>query len=164
MTSLFLGVIDQPYTQGPIAPRRAVHRRNRRSGKEESFSAPASGQATTGDVAGYLEAKYHVHEIFFEEHKEEIGNDLAHAMAGALENLMQGAPVSDQPLKQATDWLQEGFQEFIDSKAMDALGYPGIPTAASIKGVRHRKTTLEPGRPSFQDTGIYEASFAAWVE
>ena len=42
MTSLFLGVIDQPYTQGPVAPRRVVHRRNRRSGKEESFSAPAS--------------------------------------------------------------------------------------------------------------------------
>jgi hypothetical protein len=50
------------------------------------------------------------------------------------------------------------FKAFIDDEDMNNM-VPGVPTKVSIKGRRGRK----PG-PSFLRTGIYKASFRAWVE
>jgi hypothetical protein len=51
-------------------------------------------------------------------------------------------------------------------KEMDRLGYPGVPTKASLDGVSHRFKNKRgaPGRPSFSDTGLYEDSFVAWID
>ena len=151
MPILHLGVIDLPYASSPAA-----------KGKR----TPKRGSAvTTGDVATFLEDKYHVMEVFFNQHAPEIGDDLAKSVQGALENLLLGAPPQTDPFGTATSAIEARFQTFIDLKEMDKLGYPGVPTAASIKGIRSRfKKRLDPGRPSFQDSGQYEASFRAWVD
>jgi len=50
---------------------------------------------------------------------------------------------------------------------MDQLGYPGIPTGAAEAGVNHRLlhpyAKDNPERPSFIDTGQYQADFKSWV-
>jgi len=153
MPVLHLGVIDQPYSFAP-----EPNRRRRKKVK--------AGTQSTGDVAGWLEARYHVMEIFYELHAEDVfAPAIANSLNGALESILMGAPITIDAYGAAAAVIEERFRQFIDQKEMDALGYPGVPTAASIRGVRRRfKRRLDPGRPSFQDTGLYEASFKAWVD
>jgi hypothetical protein len=149
LTKLHFGVLDIPYTEAP----------------EKGSKKAASGTQTTGDVATWLEDKYHVLEIFYNQHQEEIVGALENGLAGSLENMMLGAPVNANIFGTAESEITTLFRKFIESKEMDHLGYPGVPTKASLKGVNHRlKLKKGPVRPSFRDTGLYEASMRAWVE
>lgn len=139
---LHLGVLDIPYT---------------------------NGSKTTGDVAEILEARYHVMELFAEtvgaEHIEKAFEESAKA---AVEDLMSGAPAASISLTDdATQGLETAFRVFIDQRKLDYVE-PGVPTEASLKGVNHRfkraNAKGNPVRPSFKDTGLYEASFKAWTE
>lgn len=139
---LHLGVIDVPY---------------------QSEEKKGSSSETTGDVAERLEAHYSVMETFTDRHGGFIADALANSMAGALENIMAGAPPSNNPFGSAESAIEERFRAFIDGKEMN--GVPGVPTKASLLGIRSRfKNRRDPGRPSFQDTGLYETSFKAWME
>lgn len=143
MTTLHLGVIEQPYDDG--------------EGK------------TTGDVADILEAKYHIMEIFAEVHGDEIADDLAQGFQGTLESLLSNRPVDpDDIFNAGTTKIEDRFHDFILGGEMEALGYPGVPTGAAIKGVNHRLAhpyaKANPSRQSFIDTGLYEASFKAWID
>lgn len=160
---LHLGVVDLPYNtpDGSIAPEIA--------GALSHGNPPKRGQvkiaATIGDVATFLENKYHVMEIFFEAHQADIAEALESSLAGALENLLMGGPATAPAWGAATSAIEALFRKFLDSKEMDELGIPGVPTAASLKGVSHRfKQKAGPIRPSFVDTGMYEASFTVWVD
>jgi hypothetical protein len=169
MTTLHLGVIDIPYaTNVPEAARRVVHRTHK-NGTVETFTAPPSGGETTGDVATILEEKYHVMEVF----AEEVGMDLIaqaleHSAAGAIENLLLGAPPEGLSLTAEAEGEIEGaFRHFLDQREMDGV-MPGVATEAAKKGVNHRlkhpyaKANKE--RSSFVDTGTYQTSFKAWAE
>jgi hypothetical protein len=148
---LHLGVIDLPYNQPPTGKRR------RRK--------VAAGTQTTGDVAGWLENRYHVMEIFFEEHVEDVATDLEDGLAGALESLMIGAPASLDAFGTATSKIDDRFKKFLSDREMEGLGYPGVPTEAARKGVNRRlKVKRGSPRPSFVDTGLYMASFKSWVD
>jgi hypothetical protein len=142
MTVLHLGVLDVPY---------------------------ADGKVTTGEVATILEDKYHVIELFAEEMgADAIGEALAHSAKAAVEDLMSGAPQSSVHLTfEATEEIATAFRVFIDQKELDGV-VPGVPTAASLKGVNHRLkrpyAKANPIRPSFKDTGVYENSFRAWTD
>lgn len=153
MPILHLGVIDQPYNQRP-APS------NRKRPKV------AAGMQTTGDVAGWLETRYHVMEIFYEVHKDDVfAKALEDSVEGALQSLLMGAPATIDIYGSATSAIEIAFKKFIDTKEMDSIGVAGVPTHASIIGIRSRfKNRRDPGRPSFQDTGLYETSFKAWVD
>jgi len=147
--TLHLGVDVQPYVEAP----------------SEGQKKATASTVTTGDVAEFLEAKYHVMEIFFEAHSEEIGEFITDSLAGTIEDLVTGASPDQDPFGEVGEKIKSLFTKFIDSKEMDKLGYPGVPTAASIKGVRSRfKKRLDPGRPSFQDSSLYEDSFMAWID
>jgi len=140
MPVLHLGVLVQSYGNGPSA-------------------------VDTADVAGWLEDKYHVMEIFYEHHDKQIADAMANSMQGALETVMMGGPAGD-PFASAADEIHKEFQDFILTKEMDRLGYPGVPTQASLQGVSHRHKSRRgsPGRPSFYDTGLYVNSFRAWTD
>lgn len=151
MPVLHLGVVDIPYSQAPSAGQRKVK----------------AATVTTGDVAEWLETRYHVMEVFFRQHAQEVAGDLEHSLAGALEDLLLGAPPGADAFGTAMAKVHDRFQAFIDLKEMDALGYPGVPTQASLRGVRHRfkhPYKRRAPRPSFQDTGLYETSFTSWVD
>jgi hypothetical protein len=155
MPILHLGVADVPYVNPPQSVKRGR--------KPKKAKTP---NQTTGDVAEILEDKYHIMRVFYEEHKSDIALSLESALAGSLENLLLGASPSNAPFAEGTNKIKSLFQRFIDDKEMDRLGIPGVPTEASLLGIDHRlqKGNRRPGRPSFQDTAIYESSFESWVD
>jgi len=144
MTTLHLGVMDQPYDN--------------------------SLGATTGSVAEILEEKYHVMEVFFESRIDDVTDALEKSIQGALDALDMGAPVENiDPFGSATADIEAAFRHFLDSQEIERLGIPGVPTQAALDGVSHRfkkpkgkKGAKRAPRPSFIDTGLYEASMKAW--
>ena len=127
----------------------------------------AEGAKTTGDVADILEEKYHVMEHFWEMHQGKIVDALTDSVKGALESMMMGGPRDSDPNAAGASEVERMFRDFLSNKEMDSLGYPGIPTAASLAGVSHRfkrPYKRRPPRPSFIDTGQYEASMKVWVD
>jgi hypothetical protein len=164
MPTLHLGVLDVGYVQTESAPKRAPKRP--RKGPHKAH-AKKYQNISTGDVAEILESKYHPMEIFFEQHKEDIAADLEGSLAGALESLLMGAPPSLDAFGSATSQIEDRFKKFLSEKEMEGLGYPGVPTKAALMGVSHRflhPYKKRPPRPSFIDTGLYQASFKSWVD
>jgi hypothetical protein len=152
MPVLHLGVDDIPYSEAPPPVKR---------GRKPAGTA----NETTGDVAEILEDKYHIIQIFYEQHQKDVALALESSLVGALESLLLGAPTNLSPLGEATDKIQTAFKRFLSEKEMDRLGYPGIPTKASLMGISHRfKGKKGSPRPSFIDTGLYENSFRSWVD
>lgn len=122
-----------------------------------------TGGVSTGDVAEILESKYHVMEVFAGTHIDDIANDLADSVAGALETLMAGGPVQADPTIAAMGTIEKRFQDFLTHEEM--AGWPGVPTQAALEGRSSRfKGKRGPRRPSLIDTGTYLASFKAWVK
>lgn len=141
--TLNLGVIVQPY-------------------RSESKSA---GAVTTGDVAQWLEKRYGVMEVFARVHSRVIENALVTSVEGALEALVMGRRVD--PFARATQAITTRFKRYINSYEAERVGIPGTPTGAALRGVSHRLAhpyrKSNPRRPSFRDTGTYEASAVTWV-
>lgn len=157
MTTLHLGVMDVPYVRAPPKRRRAK---------------TMAGEVTTGQVAEWLENKYHILEHFWQIHGKEAVADLELSLSGTLENLMMGSPLGSDPYAAAESSIEDRMKRFIIEGEMDALGYPGIPTKAarerasgrrrSSRFKRRRGTGARP--VSFYDSGLYQSSLKAWVE
>ena len=144
MTTLHLGVVDVAYTGDDGA------------GK------------TTGDVAGYLEDRYHIMRVFIENHEKFVGDALADAVAGAIESMMQGKPGGALDLKGATGKIEERFRDYLSSGELARMLPVSQQSQAAAAGVNHRKITpyakKNKARAAFIDTGLYQASFRAWVD
>jgi hypothetical protein len=145
MPVLHLGVVDLPYVG-----RRGV---------------------TTGDVAGWLENRYHVLEHFMEVHHEEIAADLESSLAGALENVMAGAPLDAEAFATGASAIEDRMKSFVAEGEMESLGYPGVPTQASLdrasgkrRSARFKRRRATGKSVSFVDSGLYQSSLKAWVE
>jgi hypothetical protein len=162
---LHLGVIDVPYVQPNPQPkarkasaRPRLHKRHRKK----------YANVTTGDVAEILEAKYHVMEVFFRQHDQDVvAVQLEKSLKCAVESLMMGAPLTLDPFGTATSEIENRMKQFLSNREMDALGYPGVPTMAAQMGVSHRFAhpyKRRPARPSFIDTGLYQSSMKAWID
>lgn len=142
MPTLHLGVIDIPY-------------------------AGKSG-ITTGDVADILEARYHILELYYEiAGAEIIAQVLETSAAEAMESMAMGSNVGISLTADAEERLGAAFRVFLAQDELSGL-VPGVPTAASNKGVSHRLkhpyAKDNPERPSFIDTGLYSASMRAWID
>ena len=173
MTTLHLGVIEQSY--GWAAPPgetklqeglRVGRRKPKRTKARKLFGF--SSAVTTGDVAEILEAKYHVMESFYELHQEEIGDLIVRSLAAKIETIQQGGYAGfDEPFAGATTVIEDRFKQFLSQKEIETLGIPGVPTKAALAGVSHRfkhPYAARGARPSFIDSGLYQASFKAWVD
>jgi hypothetical protein len=150
---LLLGVVDAAYSDG-------------------------DGAKTTGEVAGYLEDEYHVMRTFLEIYEEQIGEFLADAMAGEIESLAQGKPITifgkdidtqlgDRVISgmSVNGKIEEAFRSYLDSREWKATS--GQKVEAAEKGVSQRKkqpNKKRPARAEFFDTGLYSASFRAWTQ
>lgn len=153
---LHLGVIDIPYRLKPSPHRRKA----------------AGGTVTTGDVAGFLENRYHVMEVFFRENEASVATAIESGLQGAIDSLLMGAPLSVAPFGAATSQIEDALKQWIATGGMDRLGYPGVPTQAAIDRAsgkkrsarfkRRRATNASP--VSFVDTGLYQASIKSWVD
>jgi hypothetical protein len=122
------------------------------------------GAVTTGDVAGWLEADYHVMETFYEEYQYRIGQWLADAIADQIQDIADGAPPPGDPFTDGTQKIERAFRQFLSRGEIEAIN-PDTPTQAALEGrSKRRKRTRGPRRPSFIDTGTYSAAFRAWIE
>jgi len=145
---LHLGVIDFPYVS--------------QSGEKKSGKIVVE---TTGDVAEILEGKYHIMEHFFELHGDDIAAALEDGLAGALETLLLGGSPATDLFASGAAKIEEIFRRFLESRELETLGYPGIPTQSALLGISHRfKKKRGPRRPSFIDTGAYEGAFKIWLD
>ena len=131
--------------------------------------ANGSGETTTGDVAEILEKNYGVMRTFYELRREKIAGYLADSMAGAIQDLVNGAPRRD-PTYGAMQKIETEFRGFIFSGEMGRMykAFTGQEiSAAAARGVNHRKkhpyAASNPARVAFVDTGTYVASFRSWV-
>jgi hypothetical protein len=130
---------------------------------------------TTGDVAEWLEAKYHIFEIFYMTHVDDIvAPAIDDSLQGAIESIMLGAPPTNNPFGTATSKIADGLKQFIATGEMETLGYPGVPTQAARdraagrrRGARFKTaaaTGASKAAVSFVDSGLYEGSITAWVD
>lgn len=167
--TLHLGVIDVPYVERePEARRKARLAKNAKRVLPVKLRHPSAEHKTTGDVATILEARYGVMEAFFENKEVMLVDFLSESVAGAIEDLVVGAPVGDRdPFAEGTSKIEESFREFLSSREAERVGIKGTPTKAARRGVNHRfkhpYAKANPRRPSFIDTGLYQASMKAWV-
>lgn len=176
---LHLGVFDIPYADAsyqPLTQKQAAKRflgaakKGSSHAKKKSFTSPkiaASQHKTTGDVATILEEKYHIMEIFFELHENQVVGMLEQSMEDALMSIHSGGPGYLDPNLAGTSELETEFKNFLSNRGMDQTATPGVPTKAALRGVSHRflhPYAKRPSRPSFIDTGLYQANFHAWME
>lgn len=152
IVKLVMGVIDIPYANAPRDP----------------DTKAKSGTQTTGDVAGWLEEKYGLMQHFYDAHQTDIAADFENALAGALETVLMGGPAPRDVFAGATSKVEERFKTFLSSKEAERVGMAGVPTQAALNGVNHRLKhpyrKSNPRRPSFIDTGMFQASMKAWTE
>jgi hypothetical protein len=148
MTTLHLGVTVVPYQIG----------RNRQD---------------TGGVADILEARYGIMQAFWNKHGQEYIDGLVMGSVEAMEAQLTGRSVRVDR-RTVLSKMQGDFRRFISQREVEnavrdvgPLRFP-VPTQAAIKGISHRRAhpyaKRNPRRPSFRDTGLYEASFRAWVD
>ena len=154
MPVLHLGVIDLPYVHAPSRRQRKVR----------------AGTVTTGDVAGWLEDRYHILETYAHVHEGDIVRSLENGIGGSLENLMMGAPPSLDVFGQATSEIEQGMKDFISKNEMAALGYPGVPTKAALARAGGKASArMKRGRKSnavavsFIDSGLFQSSLKATI-
>jgi hypothetical protein len=73
----------------------------------------------------------------------------------------------ENPFAGAMDKTTHDLKVFLSSQEAEKVGIPGTPTQAALRGVNHRRRhpyrRSNPRRPSFIDSGLYEASMRAWI-
>ena len=163
---LHLGVIDQAYANAPIET-------NVPQAKKGKLNKPIkpkvkSGEQTTGDVAEWLEDKYHIMQTFADAKLDKIAANLEDALAGSLESMMMGAPPPGNPFAGGESKIEAMFKDFILTQEVEQMGILGVPTQAALDGVNHRLkhpyAKGNPRRPSFVDTSLFVQSFKCWVD
>lgn len=126
------------------------------------------GGQTTGEVAERLEGRYRIMQRFSAAHEDFIKDRLSAALAEGFETLLVSGRAPPDIFAGACSEIEERFRQFLDLRELDAAMDPGIPTKASLRGVNHRLkrpyAKSNPPRPSFIDTGAYQASMKAWVD
>lgn len=160
MTTLNIGVIDIPYAyEQEILTKKG---KPRKKGKKVQLSI------TTGEVAQYIEAEYHVMEVFYEIYQERIIDSLTEAVLGDLDNILNGKPPNADLFAVAASEIEGWFKRFLSSREVESVGIPGVQTQAAKDGVNHRfahpYAKGNPERPSFIDTGLYQSSVKVWIE
>lgn len=141
MPTLHLGVLDMPYAD--------------------------EGGKTTYEVAGYLENRYHIMEVFFTMNERFFGDTMADSVSNALTAIMNGADQTTfDPTGEGMSEIEDRFRTFLSMRELDGV-VPGVPTTAARMGVSHRfkrPHARRAARPSFIDTGLYQSTFRAWMD
>jgi hypothetical protein len=161
---LVFGVIDIPYVE---YDEKGKPKKKKKS-KKSTQNVKKGSTATTGSVAEDLEKKYKIMAKFYELHEDEIAVEIVKSLEGSIVNMLAtGHMPSDNStgFDEAAEAIQEKFKKFLDTEEMAHTGTPGVPTEAALRGVNHRlKVSRGARRPSFIDTGQYQAAMKVWVK
>jgi hypothetical protein len=165
--TLHMGFINTPYTREtimrPVASSKKEEKRNRKRGFTRTMTAIK--------VAGILEGKYNIVETFSEIYGEEIQNLLHDQFRETAKQIIieRGGRTTaslKNLMKPATRQIELMFRSFLNNEEMNGM-VEGVPTDAAKGGkLRGRGKITRKGlqRASFINTGIYRASFRAWVK
>ena len=184
MPTLVLGVIDFPYANEPPEPKKVPLAKVGKAAKpiKPAETAAENRVVTTGQVAEYLENKYHIMRLFVEMQEAVIEMELVESVKSAIINLSLGGQVGDgigEALNDAVSEIEREFRTFLDENELQDAGVPGVPTKAAMNGVNHRfksklnnvsmaekqaGTRVGTPRVSFIDTGTYQKAFKVWTE
>lgn len=138
MTTFHLGVVDIAYTE---------------DGKS----------ATTGKVAGILEANYGVMRTFLELHEQDIADAVAKQFSGMLENAKMGAPLNYGVV--IFPEIHAEFAEYLDTGEWERTS--GQIVAAAQAGHRSTNKSImankKGSRVAFVDTHTYKNAMQAWL-
>lgn len=135
---------------------------------------------TSYGLGKILEEKYTLFSSYVEMHQKDIEHELSEALAGAFETFVATGHVAKNPFDAAGQELTLGLKKFIYQEEL-AGKVAGVPTQAALEGISTRTmsgktpTKVRKGqkfkrvktgvrRPSFIDTGIFEASTKVWIE
>jgi hypothetical protein len=158
--SLHMGFINTPYLQENLAtPFRAAEKEEKRK-RKRGFSRTMTAEK----LSKILESKYGIVETFSGVYEEEIKSLMHEGFREVAENIISTRKAGETTVQMKklmnpyTKQIESMFRTFIDNEEMNGM-VPGVPTKVSIKGRGRRR----PG-PSFIRTGIYKASFRAWVK
>jgi len=165
VTTLNIGVIDVPYAY--------EQEHLTKKGKPFKKRRKVTLSITTGEVAEYLEDHYAVMETFFEAYRDRIEESLVEAVLGDLDNVLNNRPANPEIFAPACSEIEAWFKHYLSSREAEyqaSLKGPtlAVPTQAALAGVNHRLAHpyagSNPRRPSFIDTGLYQASVKVWIE
>ncbi|WP_455387437.1 hypothetical protein [Petrachloros mirabilis] len=139
MPTLHLGVMDVAYSDPEV-----------------------KGSVSTGEVAEFLENKYHVMEVFFELYQKKIAEQLSEAMAERIESMVQGNTNLDMK-NFDVGTIERMFRQYLSADEWQKIS--GQQIKAARLGISHRKKQKkrEGPRPAFIDTGLYQQTFKSWV-
>jgi len=116
----------------------------------------------SAEVAKELEEKYALVDTFYLSVADELSDALEEVFGEAIETTMMSKPPKKIPTDQITKKIEEEFRTYLDHEEH------GIKTTAAQRGVSHLLpqpySRKNPPRQSFIDTGLYRASFRAWIE
>ena len=146
----------------------------------------AEGSTTTGKVARYLEDDYHVMRTFVELHGDEIASHIADEFVGAIQDIALGKPPSLDAIG-PMHAIETDFRHYLDRGEWESTSGQVIQAAQS--GISHRFKSVSgkslsarsiaagavkargkvlkrarKARKAFIDTGLYQASFTAWIK
>lgn len=168
-TVLNLGVTDIPYAwgqraSGGISASQAM-RAARRVARGQGPPPNAGGGVTTGDVANRLELRYHLFQTFVTIYQARIVGHIDASFMAALDTArIRRGRGADHALAAAGSDIEDTFRTALSARAFDGR-IAGVPTRAAMRGVSHRfRNPYAPRgpRPSFIDTGLFQASMRAW--
>lgn len=142
--------------------------------------ASKGGATTTAEVARILEDRYHVMETFYFSRQDKIDDWLAGSISRAIETMAETGEAV-MPTFEAEQRIEAEFRAFLSANEMATMlgsltaserdyfmGSTGGFMGAATAGVNHRKkhpyAKRNKARPAFIDTGLYQASFRAWIE
>ena len=135
------------------------------------IDVPEPNGNTTYGVGKILEDKYTLFSSFADMHQQDIANDLSDSVAGAIETYLATGRMPKNPFSAANEQITNRLKKFIYTEEL-AGKVAGVPTQAALEGVTTRKvgrkkfkrTKTGVRRPSFIDSGVFEASTKVWVE
>lgn len=162
-TILTLGIVEQPYSVAPTPKKVAKASKRPRKAKATKTE---SGTQTTGDVATWLENKYGVYQAFVDDQKDAINEALRDSVEASVETYLTSGQQPQDPFAAANSTIDALFKAWLASGAIEKLGIAGVPTQASIerRSLRFKNKQSKGPRPSFINTGLYEANFHSWTE
>lgn len=122
-------------------------------------SIPYDDGENTHKVAGYLEKNYGIMGLFYDQFNTKIAGLIEADLCESLENRLNGVMDRGDLFADSMQEIETTFRHALDS------GFTGIVTKAAMMRVSKRfKSKRKKGvRPSFIDTGLYQASFRAWI-
>lgn len=141
---------------------------------------PEPGGITSYGLGKILEEKYTLFSSYVDMHKKDIEHELCEALVGAFETYQATGHIAKQPFDAAGQELSLGLKKFIYEEEL-AGKVSGVPTQAALEGIstrtmngkvpkkvrggqKFKKVRTGVRRPSFIDTGIFEASTKVWIE